>query len=64
MIVLSRQGGESQGPRVGGGRSMEEDITTYCVVYIEKVGSQLPIRAIENLIQIIFWNEMKAETLQ
>jgi hypothetical protein len=28
---------------------MEEYITTYCIADIEKVGSQLPIRAIENL---------------
>jgi hypothetical protein len=33
----------------GGGRTMEEYITTYCIADTEKVGSQLPIRVIENL---------------
>jgi hypothetical protein len=32
----------------GGGMTMEECIATHCVVVTDKVGSQLPIRAIEN----------------
>jgi len=34
----------------GGGRTMEEYITTYCIASTKNVGSQLPIRVIENLI--------------
>jgi hypothetical protein len=34
----------------GGGMTMEECITTHCVAYTYKVGIQLPIRVIENLI--------------
>jgi hypothetical protein len=34
---------------VGGGMTMEEYISTHCVAGTDKVGSQLPIRAIENL---------------
>jgi hypothetical protein len=37
-----------------GGRNMEEYIATYCVADTEKVGSQLPIRVIENLSLKIF----------
>jgi hypothetical protein len=33
----------------GGGMTMEEYIATHCVAGIDKVGSQLPIRVIENL---------------
>jgi hypothetical protein len=42
MVNLKAQG-------AGGGRTMEEYIATHYVVGTEKVGSQLPIRAIENL---------------
>jgi hypothetical protein len=33
----------------GGGMTIEEYISTYCIADTEKVGSQLPIREIENL---------------
>jgi hypothetical protein len=48
---FSRQGDmvniKAQGTR--GGRTMEDYIATYCIANTKKVGSQLPIRVIENL---------------
>jgi hypothetical protein len=51
IVGLSRWGEvmnlEAQG--AGGGMTMEEYISTHCVAGTDKVGSQLPFRAIENL---------------